>query len=173
MALLKAVRAHSSMKISCGISTQRCTTFHNLICVIELGGPDQLWNVLLSNARVIIQLSIPEGIPEFLLSTTQKQKPLITIKDASSYSFLETNPTTWLVDKDDCNSISHLFHRLNDPKLSQQITCNSLPDQFTTVGNAITWFYIASKLSKGERYRARQQRHLPVSSVSSKSVNEQ
>ncbi|GIJ89488.1 hypothetical protein Asppvi_008430 [Aspergillus pseudoviridinutans] len=122
----------------------------HLICVIELCGPDQLWNVLISNAKVVIQLSIPEGIPEFLLCTTQKKKPLITIKDASSYSFLGTNPTTWLVDKDDCNSISHLFHQLNDPKLSRQMTWNGLPDQFTTVGNAITWFYIASKVSKGE-----------------------
>ncbi|GFG19389.1 heat shock trehalose synthase [Aspergillus udagawae] len=125
----------------------------HLICVIELGGPDQLWNVLLSHAKVVIQLSIPEGIPEFLLCATQKQKPLITIKVASSYSFLEHNPTTWLVDKDDCNSISHLFRQLNNPKLSPQMTFpsrNSLPDQYTTVGNAITWFYIASKLSKSE-----------------------
>jgi glycosyltransferase involved in cell wall biosynthesis len=126
----------------------------HLIYVIELGGPDQLWNVLLSHAKVVIQLSIPEGIPEFLLCATQKQKPLVTIKVAGSYSFLENNPTTWLVDKDDCNSISHLFRQLNDPKVSPQMTLpsrNGLPDQYTTVGNAITWFYIASKLSKGER----------------------
>lgn len=125
----------------------------HLICVLELGGPDQLWNVLLSNAKVVIQLSLAEGIPEFLLCTTQKQRPLITVKDARSYSFLETSPTTWLVDKDDCNSISHLLRQLNDPELARRMTlpsCNSLPDQYTTVGNAITWFYIVSKLSTGE-----------------------
>ncbi|KAM0088622.1 hypothetical protein ACP6JD_008022 [Aspergillus fumigatus] len=125
----------------------------HLIYVMELGGPDQLWNVLLSHAKVVVQLSIPEGIPEFLLCAIQKQKPLITIKAASSYSFLENNPTTWLVDKVACNSISQLFRQLNDPKLSSQMTLplrHSLPDQYTTVGNATAWFYLASKLSKGE-----------------------
>lgn len=125
----------------------------HLIYVMELGGPDQLWNVLLSHAKVVVQLSIPEGIPEFLLCAIQKQKPLITIKAASSYSFLDNNPTTWLVDKVACNSISQLFRQLNDPKLSSQMTLplrHSLPDQYTTVGNATAWFYLASKLSKGE-----------------------
>ncbi|KAL2869575.1 putative heat shock trehalose synthase [Aspergillus lucknowensis] len=113
------------------------------ICFIQLRPPDQLWNALLSKAMVLVQLCDAEGIPEVLLSAVQKQKPILASRHCGYFSFLQESGDLLLVGGEDADSLSgHLLGLTEDRVLS---------DRATTVCNAAIWFFLASKLSKGEK----------------------
>ncbi|KAE8165723.1 hypothetical protein BDV40DRAFT_308648 [Aspergillus tamarii] len=122
------------------------------VCIVQVGPQDQMWNTLLTEARVLVQLSMVHGIPEVLLWALQKGKPVITTKEARFFSFLSNMPNVFLVDSGDVNAVSpHLFHLFTDNDLYARAVSNApqrLPDGLTTVGNAAAWMFLASRLSR-------------------------
>ncbi|BCS17638.1 putative heat shock trehalose synthase [Aspergillus puulaauensis] len=125
------------------------------ITIIQLRPPDQLWNVLISKAMAIVQLNDSEGIPEILLGAAQKGKPVIVSKNCGYLSFLKEEVGAIVLDGDYTEGIAHNLLRLaadvahgkDQPGVEGSTALNS---RSTTVGNAVSWFYLASKLSKGE-----------------------
>ena len=122
------------------------------VCIVQVGPQDQMWNTLLTEARVLVQLSMVHGIPEVLLWALQKGKPVITTKEARFFSFLSNMPNVFLVDSGDVNAVSpHLFHLFTDNDLYARAVSNApqrLPDGLTTVGNAAAWMFLVSRLSR-------------------------
>lgn len=125
------------------------------ITIIQLRPPDQLWNVLISKAMAIVQLNDSEGIPEMLLGAAQKGKPVIVGEKCGYLSFLKEEVGAIVLDGDYTEGIAHHLLRLaadvsrgkSQPGAEGSTAFNA---RCTTVGNAVSWFYLASKLSKGE-----------------------
>ncbi|OGM42492.1 hypothetical protein ABOM_008338 [Aspergillus bombycis] len=122
------------------------------VCVVQVGPQDQMWNTLLTQARVLVQLSMVHGIPEVLLWALQKRKPVIASREARLFSFLDKIQNILLVDGGDIDTVSqHLFHLFTDKELYARVISDApqrLPDNLTTVGNASAWMFLASKVSR-------------------------
>ncbi|KAF7588509.1 hypothetical protein BBP40_005645 [Aspergillus hancockii] len=121
------------------------------ICVMQIGPPDQLWNALLTNAKIVMEFSLSEGIPPMLLAAVQKGKPIITVKEMGFFSFTENVDNILFVEKGDENTTALLLFDLwTDPGLADQIVLGEprkLRDELTTVGNAVSWLFLAAEMS--------------------------
>ncbi|KAJ5293561.1 hypothetical protein N7508_008382 [Penicillium antarcticum] len=127
----------------------------SFISVKQVKPPDQLWNTLLSKAAAVILLSDTEGFEERFLEAVQKGKPVIRTESLGPYrSLVENDKNVFTVSIADANSMArHLFKIWVDGQLQQQgksAAPNKTWDEITTVGNAVNWLFLASKLSKGE-----------------------
>jgi glycosyltransferase involved in cell wall biosynthesis len=122
------------------------------ICIMQIGPPDQLWNALLTNAKIVIEFSLSEGIPSMLLAAVQKGKPIITVKEIGLFSFTGNVDNILFVEKGDADTIALLLFDLwSDPGLADQMALREprkLRDELTTVGNAVNWLFLASELSR-------------------------
>ncbi|GLA31633.1 hypothetical protein AnigIFM63326_010313 [Aspergillus niger] len=129
------------------------------VCIIPIGAADQMWNALITHARALVQLSTLHGTPEMLLGAIQKGTPIITTRDAELLPFMHESDHIILVDKgDECAIARHLSRIFSDEKISQHKAAPALkrlPDEYTTVGNAVSWLYLASKLSRGDKFEPR------------------
>ncbi|GAB1197680.1 hypothetical protein APSETT444_006982 [Aspergillus pseudonomiae] len=121
------------------------------IYVMQIGPPDQLWNTLLTKAKVVIELSMREGIPAMLLAAIQKGKPIITEREMSQFSFTKGVGNILFFEKGDVDIISRLLVELwTDSQLSPML----LPgprrrrDEHTTVGNAVNWLFLAAEIPR-------------------------
>jgi glycosyltransferase involved in cell wall biosynthesis len=127
----------------------------SLVSIKQVKLPDQLWNTLLSKAAVVILLSDTEGFEERFLEAVQKGKPVIRTETLGPYRpLVEDDKNIFTVSIADANSMAkHLFKIWVDGQLQQQVKStapNKIWDEITTVGNAVNWLFLASKLSKGE-----------------------
>ncbi|KAB8245553.1 hypothetical protein BDV35DRAFT_381375 [Aspergillus flavus] len=121
------------------------------IYVMQIGPPDQLWNTLLTRAKVVIELSMCEGIPAMLLAAVQKGKPIITAKEIGQFSFTKGVNNILFCEKGDADIIARLLRDLwTDPRLSELLLPGSrrLRDEYTTVGNAVNWLFLAAEMSR-------------------------
>lgn len=134
---------------------QNMNDLAGLICVKQISPPDQIWNALLSNAKAIIILPDDEDFEERFLQAMQKGKPIIRTRELGPYSFLESEGDISIVPVDDVQGIAlslleiqtddNRDWRRNGPSPNENW------DQVTTVGTAVSWLFLASTLSKGEK----------------------
>ncbi|PYI11069.1 hypothetical protein BO78DRAFT_304691 [Aspergillus sclerotiicarbonarius CBS 121057] len=136
------------------------------VCIIPIGALDQMWNALLTNAIALVQLSTLHGVPELLLGAIQKETLVISIREAELFPFIHEYQNAILVNPEDTDAIARQLIRLfggdesrqDVPDASSRKVFNKnakLPDETTTVGNAVGWMYLASKLSQGEKFEPR------------------
>ncbi|PIG87540.1 heat shock trehalose synthase [Aspergillus arachidicola] len=121
------------------------------IYVMQIGPPDQLWNTLLTKAKVVIELSMCEGIPAMLLAAVQKGKPIITVKEIGQFSFTKDANNILFFERGDADMIARLLRDLwTDPQLSELLLPGPrrLRDEYTTVGNAVNWLFLAAEMSR-------------------------
>ncbi|OGM43803.1 putative heat shock trehalose synthase [Aspergillus bombycis] len=121
------------------------------IYVMQIGPPDQLWNALLTKAKVVIELSMCEGIPAMLLAAVQKGKPVITVREMSQFSFTKGVGNILFFEKGDVDIIAGLLVELwTDSQLSSMLLPGPrrLRDEYTTVGNAVNWLFLAAEMSR-------------------------
>ncbi|PYH85868.1 hypothetical protein BO82DRAFT_326708 [Aspergillus uvarum CBS 121591] len=136
--------------------------FASRICIVQISPQDQMWNTLLSNAWVVVQLSLCQGIPEVLLWAMQKQKPVVTTVAGGSFfaAHEELKERMFLVE-DGANKTDvvaqHLYNLFATEKKTEEHASSSaqhgLPERFTTVGNAACWLFLASCLSRETAFR--------------------
>jgi hypothetical protein len=128
-----------------------------LISIVHLGPPDQLWNALVSFALAVVQLRDYEAIPELILSAVQKGKPIIVSTEFAHYPFVQHNRSALNIQCDEeITSLSQCMLSIVSGSESTKQTANEtgrewLGDQTTTVGSALSWFFLASELSSGRK----------------------
>ncbi|KAL5043812.1 hypothetical protein BDW71DRAFT_187434 [Aspergillus fruticulosus] len=128
-----------------------------LISIVQLRPPDQLWNALVSCALAVVQLRDYEGIPEVLLGAVQKDKPIIVSTEFAQYPFVKENmdALTLEFDKEITSLSKYMLDIVNGVGRTNQTGKEAgrkrLNDQATTVGNTLSWFFLASELSSGRR----------------------
>ncbi|PYH45604.1 putative heat shock trehalose synthase [Aspergillus saccharolyticus JOP 1030-1] len=138
------------------------------VCIIQLSAQDQMWNTLLSNAHVVVQLALCQGIPEVLVWAMRKHRPLITVAEGGLVcAFAGTGgiggtEMLRLVDSpSDVHAVSrHLDRVFADREVSQRMTQapsreECLSEAATTVGNAACWMFLASRMSRDKAFQAR------------------
>lgn len=127
------------------------------ICVMRLHPSDQILNALLSKAKIALQLSTREGFEIKVSEAIHKGKPIIATLAGGIPLQVQHDRNGFLVDVGDTDAVAkHLYELWTDEKLYNRMTNHALhtvSDEISTVGNALSWLYLASKLSKGEEVK--------------------
>ncbi|OBT54135.1 hypothetical protein VE04_06761 [Pseudogymnoascus sp. 24MN13] len=107
----------------------------HLICIVRISPSDQMLNALLSKAKIALQLSTWEGFEVKVLEALHKGIPVIAT----------------LSNVGDTDAVAeHLFQLWTDQELYDSMSAyasTSVSDEVSTVGNLLSWLYLASKLS--------------------------
>ena len=124
------------------------------ICVMRLRPLDQVLNALMSKATIALQLSTREGFEVKVSEAIHKGKPVIATRAGGIPCQIVHGKNGFLVDVGDSDAVAkHLFDLWTDQNLYRRMSeyaLNHVYDEVSTVGNALNWLYLASKLSKGQ-----------------------
>lgn len=127
----------------------------NDISVMRLGPIDQVLNVLMSNAKVALQLSTREGFEVKVSEALHKGVPIIATNAGGIPLQVVDKKSGFIVEADDYKAVAkHLHELLTDDKLWKEMStyaASHVSDEVGTVGNALSWFYLADTLGKGEK----------------------
>jgi glycosyltransferase involved in cell wall biosynthesis len=132
-----------------------------LITVIRLSPSDQVLNTLLSKAHIVLQLSSREGFEVKVSEALHKGKPVIATRAGGIPLQVEHERNGYLVDVGDTEAVArHLLMLWTDRGLYERMSAyasENISDEVSTVGQALNWFFLASKLSQGEEILPRRE----------------
>ncbi|GFF43565.1 trehalose phosphorylase [Aspergillus udagawae] len=124
------------------------------ISIMRLGPSDQVLNALMSKAKVALQLSTREGFEVKVSEAIHKGTPIIATRAGGIPLQIENNLNGFLVDVGDTDAVAdHLFKLFANEDLYGEMSrygTKNVCDEVSTVGGALNWLYIASKMSKHE-----------------------
>ena len=128
------------------------------ISMVRVGPVDQILNVLMSNAKVALQLSTREGFEIKVSEALHKGVPIIATNAGGIPLQVEDGKSGFLVEPNDYRAVAkHLHELLTDEELwirMSKYAATHVSDEVGTVGNALSWFYLADTLGKGEKLEA-------------------
>ncbi|KAK6811657.1 hypothetical protein RU639_012638 [Aspergillus parasiticus] len=134
---------------------QHVKHLQSLICVMRIGPNDQMLHTLLSRAKIALQLSTREGFEVKVSEALHLGKPVIGTRAGGIPLQIQHGKNGFLVDVGDTDAVAeHLFELWTDRELFDRMSsyaAKSVSDEVSTVGNILSWLYLASKLSKGEK----------------------
>jgi glycosyltransferase involved in cell wall biosynthesis len=129
----------------------------HLICIMHVPPSDQILNALLSRARLALQLSTREGFEVKVSEALHKGKPIIATRAGGIPLQVQDGKNGFLVEVGDTDAVArHLYDLWTDDDLYTTMSdyaLYSVSDEVSTVGNALTWLYLASEMSKGNVVR--------------------
>ncbi|KAJ9149436.1 Glycosyltransferase family 4 protein [Pleurostoma richardsiae] len=122
------------------------------ISVMRLDPNDQLLNTIIANAHVILQLSTREGFEVKVSEALHAGRPVIVTNTGGIPLQVKDKVNGYLVEPGDWKSVAqHLFQLFTDEDLHKKMSyeaANGVSDEVGTVGNALSWYYIAAKFAK-------------------------
>lgn len=123
------------------------------IIIMRVGPTDQLLNTLMRNAHVALQLSIREGFEIKVSEALHHGIPIIASKAGGIPLQVQHGQSGFLVEPGEHAEVAEYLHRLfSDEDLYKRMSefaRTHVPDEVSTVGNAINWMFLADKLAKG------------------------
>ncbi|KAJ5666494.1 uncharacterized protein N7477_008942 [Penicillium maclennaniae] len=132
---------------------QHLEHIRSLICIMRIGPSDQMLHALLSKARIVLQLSTREGFEVKVSEALHLGKPVIATLAGGIPLQVQHGKNGFLVEVGDTEAVAnHLFELWMDQEMYARMStyaASSVSDEVSTVGNMLSWFYLASKLSKG------------------------
>ncbi|PWY75899.1 UDP-Glycosyltransferase/glycogen phosphorylase [Aspergillus eucalypticola CBS 122712] len=133
---------------------QHLQHIRNLICVMRIGPSDQMLHALLSRAKIALQLSTREGFEVKVSEALHMGKPVIATLAGGIPLQIQHGKNGFLVKPGDTDTVSgYLFSLYTDHEMYDRISkyaAGSVSDEVSTVGNTLSWLFLASKLSNGE-----------------------
>lgn len=121
--------------------------FQKDISIMRLGPTDQLLNMLMSNARVALQLSTREGFEVKVSEALHKGVPVIASKAGGIPLQVADGKSGFLVEPGDSQAVAERLHELlTDDQLYEDMSkyaAKHVSDEVGTVGNALAWLYLA------------------------------
>jgi glycosyltransferase involved in cell wall biosynthesis len=142
--------------------------------IIAFNSIPTVLNALLSNAKIVLQLSLREGFEVKVSEALHHGKPTIATRAGGMSVLIQLNPahlfpplgiplqiidgkSGYLVDVHDTSAVAgHLYKLWTDKDLYNRISAQAavnVSDEVGTCGNAAAWLYLASKLSQGEKLK--------------------
>ncbi|ODM19346.1 hypothetical protein SI65_05964 [Aspergillus cristatus] len=125
------------------------------ICVMRLRPSDQVLNALLSKSKIALQLSRREGFEIKVSEAAHKGKPVIVTRAGGLPLQVQDGESGFLVDVGDTDAVAQRLYEIwTDDALYQRMSeyaIRHVSDEVSTVGNALSWLYLACELSKGDR----------------------
>ncbi|KAG0130338.1 putative trehalose synthase [Tuber indicum] len=123
------------------------------VVVVRIGPSDQMLNAMITNAKIVLQLSVREGFEVKVSEALYHGKPVVATRAGGIPLQIENGKSGFLVDVDDSRAVAnHLFDLYTDKDLYTKMSSYakaSLSDEVGTVGNAACWFYLVAKLARG------------------------
>jgi len=123
------------------------------ISVMRLDPNDQLLNTLITNAHTVLQLSTREGFEVKVSEALHKGRPVIATDVGGIPLQVQHGKNGYLVPSGDWQAVAgHLVDLWTDKELHKRMSeyaAKSVSDEVGTVGNALSWFYLASKFANG------------------------
>ncbi|KAF2276150.1 trehalose synthase (Ccg-9) [Westerdykella ornata] len=127
------------------------------VVVMRLGPIDQLLNALMSVAHVALQLSTREGFEVKVSEALHKGVPIIATRAGGIPLQIEHEKSGFLVEPGDYKTVAKYLHDLfTDKTLYNKMSlyaATHVSDEVSTVGNALSWLYLAQSLTSGEDVR--------------------
>ncbi|QLI72083.1 Trehalose phosphorylase [Metarhizium brunneum] len=133
----------------------KCRHLKRDIIVVRLEANDQLLNMLLRNAHVVLQLSTAEGFEIKVSEALHAGRPIIATAVGGIPLQINHGLNGYLVDAGDWQAVAtHLMELFTDVGLYNALSVaaaakTGLGDQVSTVGNAIAWYFLAWKFVVG------------------------
>lgn len=121
---------------------------------MRLAPNDQLLNTLLSASHIVLQLSTREGFEVKVSEALHKGKPVIATNCGGIPLQVQDGKNGFLVEAGDWKAVAgRLMQLWVDEALygrMSEFARDSVSDEIGTVGNALSWFYLADKWAGGE-----------------------
>lgn len=121
---------------------------------MRLRPSDQVLNVLLSKAKIVLQLSRREGFEIKVSEASHKGKPVIASRAGGLPLQIEHGKNGFLVDEGDTDAVVEFLFRLwTEEDLYRRMSVfarSHVSDEVSTVGNALNWLFLGAKLAKGK-----------------------
>lgn len=140
---------------------ERYPTIASDILVIRVGPSDQQLNNVLSHCHFALQLSIREGFEVKVSEALHKGKPVIASRAGGIPLQVRHGQNGFLVKPGDPSSAAYYMYQLyTDHELYQKMSefaKKSVSDEVSTVGIALSWLYLANKLSKSREVELNEQ----------------
>ncbi|KAL1964169.1 hypothetical protein VTN77DRAFT_7257 [Rasamsonia byssochlamydoides] len=131
----------------------RMSHLMDYICVMRLPPTDQILNILLSKAKIVLQLSTREGFEVKVSEAIHKSKPVIATMAGGIPLQVQDRKNGFLVKVSDTDTVAkHMYDLCTDKELynsMSQAALHTVSDEVSTVGNTLCWLYMASKLTNG------------------------
>ena len=125
------------------------------VIVRRVGPSDQALNAIISNARVVLQLSTREGFEVKVSEALHKGIPVIATLTGGIPLQVQDGKSGFLVQPGDSKAVAkHLHHLLTNVEAYDRMSeyaATHVSDEVSTVGNALAWLYLADVLSKGDK----------------------
>ncbi|SCO84437.1 probable CCG-9 trehalose synthase (clock-controlled gene-9) [Fusarium oxysporum] len=119
------------------------------ISIMRLRPNDQLLNTLIAKAHVVLQLSIREGFEVKVSEALHAGRPVIATKAGGIPLQVKDKMNGFLVDPGDWKAVAgylmDLFTNDDLHKKMSHAARTGVSDEVGTVGNALGWFYLATK----------------------------
>lgn len=129
----------------------RYSEYANDISVMRLQANDQLLNTLIAKAHVVLQLSTREGFEVKVSEALHAGRPVIATLAGGIPIQVKDKENGFLVEPDDYKAVAqHLIELFTDDELWSRMSRaarDGVSDEVGTVGNALSWFYLASKFA--------------------------
>lgn len=121
------------------------------ISVMRIDPIDQFLNVLMSEAKVALQLSTREGFEVKVSEALHKGVPIIASRAGGIPLQVEHGKSGFLVEPDDADAVAkHLHELFTDHDLYVEMSkyaATHVSDEVGTVGNALAWMYLADRMT--------------------------
>ncbi|KAJ4379454.1 hypothetical protein N0V86_005500 [Didymella sp. IMI 355093] len=125
------------------------------VIMMRVGPTDQILNVLMANAKVALQLSTREGFEVKVSEALHHGVPIIATRRGGIPLQVEHGKSGFLVDVGEhdvvANYLNHLFTDEEAYVNMANYAANNVSDEVSTVGNALSWLYLADELANGEK----------------------
>jgi glycosyltransferase involved in cell wall biosynthesis len=124
------------------------------VSIMRLSPNDQLLNTLLSHAYVAFQLSTREGFEVKVSEALYAGRPVIATQAGGIPLQVQHGKNGFLIEPGDWKEAAkRLMELWTDEELHRRMSkfaSASVSDEVGTVGNALSWFYLAAKWMGGE-----------------------
>jgi glycosyltransferase involved in cell wall biosynthesis len=131
--------------------------FEKDIIVMRVGPTDQILNTLLSNAHVALQLSTREGFEVKVSEALHHGVPVIATNRGGIPLQVQHGRNGFLVNSEDHSAVArYLNYLIRDDegyRRMAEAAETGVSDEVSTVGNALSWLYLADTLAKGGEVR--------------------
>lgn len=125
------------------------------VSVMRLPPNDQLLNTLISSAHIVLQFSTREGFEVKVSEALHKGKPVIATNSGGIPLQVQDKKNGYLIEPGDWEgAAAHMYDLWTDDKLYQRMSeyaSKSVSDEVSTVGNALSWFYLADTWAAGKK----------------------
>ncbi|KAH6640082.1 glycosyltransferase family 4 protein [Truncatella angustata] len=119
------------------------------ISVMRLDANDQLLNVLIAQAHVVLQLSTREGFEVKVSEALHAGRPVIATLAGGIPLQVKDKKNGFLVKPGDHKAVAqHLYDLFADNELWKKMSEGArtgVSDEVSTPGNALSWYYLAAK----------------------------